>query len=122
MGASLLSGSSSPLLQRAEEIAGCHHEKWDGTGYPNGLAGQEIPLAARLCALCDVFDALVSRRVYKPGWRKEDAIAELRRGGGTHFDPDLVEPFVRVADRMHEELYPDDAPALEQPPDAAQAA
>jgi response regulator RpfG family c-di-GMP phosphodiesterase len=121
MGASLLSGSSSPLLQRAEEIAGCHHEKWDGSGYPNGLAGEDIPLAGRMCALCDVFDALVSRRVYKPGWAKEDAIAELRACAGAHFDPDLVAPFIRVAERMYPELYPRDGEELEEPPVAEAA-
>lgn len=105
IGASMLSGSSSPLMQLAETIARTHHERWDGTGYPAGLAGEDIPLAGRICGICDVFDALVSERPYKSGWPFSDAIAELRAQAGRHFDPALVEAFVRVAERAHADLY-----------------
>lgn len=71
-----------------------HHEKWDGTGYPEGLAGEDIPLVARICAVCDVFDALVSVRPYKEAWLVEDALAEIRRVAGTHLDPRLADLFV----------------------------
>ncbi len=104
IGASILAGSSSPLLRLAEEIALTHHERWDGRGYPNGLRGEEIPLAGRICALCDVFDALVTKRVYKDAWTIEDAAAEIRRGSDRRFDPKLVEPFLRVAIALHAEV------------------
>ncbi|HEX4718798.1 MAG TPA: CHASE2 domain-containing protein [Thermoleophilaceae bacterium] len=104
VGANVLSGSSSPLLQTAEQIARAHHERWDGDGYPAGLAGAEIPLAARICSVCDVFDALMSKRVYKEAWGLDDALAELIDGAGTQFDPALVEAFVRIAPDAYEEL------------------
>jgi response regulator RpfG family c-di-GMP phosphodiesterase len=96
IGARILSGSRSPLVQMGELIALTHHEKWNGQGYPHGLAGEEIPLEGRVVAVCDVFDALVSRRPYKEPWAVEDALAEIERSAGTHFDPDLAEAFVRV--------------------------
>ena len=77
IGANILAGSSSPLLQLAESIARTHHERWDGSGYPAGLKGEEIPLEARICTICDVFDALVSTRHYKPRWAHEDALHEI---------------------------------------------
>ena len=77
IGAEILAGSSSALLQIAEEIALTHHERYDGTGYPQGLAGEAIPLGARITAICDVFDALRSQRVYKDRWTIDDAVAEL---------------------------------------------
>src|SRR3712207_9102054 len=77
IGAQLLSGSRSPVVREAEVIARTHHEKWDGSGYPAGLAGEQIPLIARICAVCDVFDALVSARPYKDAWLVEDALAEI---------------------------------------------
>ncbi|HEY3019425.1 MAG TPA: HD domain-containing phosphohydrolase, partial [Solirubrobacteraceae bacterium] len=95
-GARLLAGSGSDIVRLAEQIALTHHERWDGTGYPAGLRGEEIPLAGRICAICDVFDALVSARPYKPAWPLERAIAEIRAGAGTHFDPALVEPFIAI--------------------------
>ena len=78
----------------AHEIVSCHHEKVDGTGYPNGLAGEEIPLAARMMAIVDAFDAITSERVYKPAKSPEEALAILRKDSGTHFDAGLVELFV----------------------------
>ena len=78
IGASILSGSKSALVQMAEQIARSHHERWDGSGYPDGLQGEEIPLAARICAVCDVFDALLSPRPYKDAWPLADVIARAR--------------------------------------------
>jgi hypothetical protein len=95
-GGDLLAGSRSPLVQLAEVIARTHHERWDGTGYPAGLAGEAIPLAGRICAVCDVFDALVSDRPYKPAWPVERARQELRAQSGRHFDPRLVELFLEL--------------------------
>jgi HD-GYP domain-containing protein (c-di-GMP phosphodiesterase class II) len=72
------------------------HERWDGGGYPDGLAGTEIPLGARIVAVCDSFDAMVSDRVYRRGMHLDEALAELRRCAGTQFDPDVVEAFTRA--------------------------
>ena len=94
IGASLLAGSRSPLLQMAEVIARTHHERWDGTGYPAGLRGEEIPLVGRICAIADVFNALVSARSYKQAWPVEAALAEIADQAGRHFDPRLVEIFL----------------------------
>ena len=96
IGADLLAGSRSTLVQAAEVIARSHHERWDGTGYPAGLAGEEIPLAGRICAICDVFDALVSKRPYKSAWPVEQALEEIRQQGGRQFDPRLTELFLAL--------------------------
>lgn len=96
IGADLLSGHNSELMQMAAQLALCHHEKWDGSGYPRNLKGEEIPLVARIIALCDVFDALTSTRPYKFAWSVEDAVAEIEQGSGTHFDPHLVELFKSI--------------------------
>jgi putative two-component system response regulator len=93
VGAQILGGSDSPLLQMAERVAGSHHERWDGTGYPGGLAGEDIPLVGRIVAVADVFDVLVHERPYKEEWSVEDAAAELRRAAGSQFDPDVVQAF-----------------------------
>ena len=82
------------FLRVAQEIARSHHERWDGSGYPDGLAGDDIPVSARLMALADVFDALVCRRVYKTAMCVDDAIALIRAQRGTHFDPDVVDAFL----------------------------
>lgn len=95
-------GEKGEFLTFAMEIAGCHHEKWDGSGYPNGLKGQEIPISARLMALADVFDALLSRRPYKPAMSIEKTIAIILEGKGTHFDPEIVEAFLTIKDEMLE--------------------
>ena len=86
----------SPIayLLPALDIPYCHHEKWDGTGYPRGLKGEEIPLAARLFAVVDVFDALTSDRPYRPAWAKNKAIEYIRQKAGSHFDPSVVEVFL----------------------------
>ena len=88
------------FLQFAREIAYCHQEKWDGSGYPQGLAGEAIPVSARLMALADVYDALISQRVYKKGMPHEQAVNLIRAGKGQHFDPDMVEAFLEIADEF----------------------
>jgi CHASE2 domain-containing sensor protein len=100
IGSKLLVGSRSPLLRTAEEIARTHHERWDGRGYPAGLAGTEIPFAGRICAICDVFDALTTERPYKRAWSVLEALDEIGRGRGTQFDPDLVDAFLRMAPEL----------------------
>jgi HD-GYP domain-containing protein (c-di-GMP phosphodiesterase class II) len=90
------------LLKIAGEIAGGHHEKWDGTGYPRGLLGQSIPLPARIMALADMYDALVSVRVYKEAWTHEQACEEIISKSGTHFDPLVVKAFTLEASHFHE--------------------
>jgi putative two-component system response regulator len=93
-------GTSSHFLRLARDIAYTHHEKWDGSGYPQGIRGEEIPLGGRLMALADVYDALISRRVYKEAFSHEDAVAEIVKGRGTHFDPALVDLFLEHSDEM----------------------
>ena len=104
IGAAILAGSSSPLLQTAESIARTHHERWDGSGYPDGLRGEEIPLGARICAVCDVFDALLSARRYKPRWSLEEALAELQLERGRQFDPTVVDAFIAMVPTLEDEL------------------
>lgn len=96
MGAEILSGSDSDLLKKAEVIAKTHHEKWDGSGYPKGTKGEDIPIEGRIVAVSDVFDALTSERPYKKAWTVEEAVEELDRGRGAHFDPQLIEKFKHV--------------------------
>jgi putative two-component system response regulator len=96
IGAKLLEGSNSPIMHMAADIARTHHEKWDGSGYPNRLKGEDIPLAGRIVALCDVFDALTSERPYKKAWKLEDVMDELDRLSGSHFDPRLVAAFKEI--------------------------
>jgi len=100
---------STSFLRFAKEIVYSHHEKWDGTGYPQGLSGSGIPLSARLMAVADVYDALISRRVYKPPFTHDEAIELIVNGKGKHFDPTIVDAFVAVAGRFHEtaERYKD---------------
>jgi response regulator RpfG family c-di-GMP phosphodiesterase len=92
----ILTGSSSEVLQVAAQIALRHHERWDGTGYPDGLRGTEIPLSARICSVSDVFDALISDRPYKPAWDIDAAFFELDANAGTFFDPQLVARFLSM--------------------------
>ncbi len=91
IGFDVMKKSAAPLFAMAAEIALCHHEKWDGSGYPQGLSGKAIPESARIVAIADVFDALTMKRPYKEPWSNEDAMAEIRKGSGSHFEPRLVE-------------------------------
>jgi len=89
------------FLSTAKEIALSHQEKWDGSGYPQGLAGEAIPLSARLMAVADVYDALISRRVYKNSVPHEQAVAIIQEGRGVHFDPDITDAFVELQETFH---------------------
>jgi putative two-component system response regulator len=93
IGAEILSNSNSALLQAAETIALNHHERWDGSGYPNGISGEQIPLSARLCAVADVFDALTTPRPYKKEVSVEEALALIIGASGSLFDPQIVQVF-----------------------------
>jgi putative two-component system response regulator len=113
IGADLLDGTDVPLLIMARNIALTHHEKWDGTGYPQGLSGENIPIEGRICAICDVFDALTSQRPYKKAWPVEEAVAFLRGQKGKHFDPRLVDLFDQILQQIlvyraaHQDKFPD---------------
>ena len=100
IGGDILKQSSSDLLRAGEVIALSHHEKWDGSGYPNGLAGEDIPLWGRICAVADVFDALTNERPYKPAYSNEESLRILREGSGKHFDPHLVDIFINSMDEV----------------------
>jgi len=102
-------GMRVAFLSISKEIAYSHQEKWDGSGYPEGLKGDAIPVSARLMAVADVYDALISRRVYKPAFSHEQACATIMKGRGTHFDPDMVDAFVELAEdfRRIARRYPD---------------
>jgi CHASE2 domain-containing sensor protein len=104
IGGDILGGSASELVQMSEAVARTHHERWDGTGYPVGLSGEEIPIEGRICSICDVFDALVTARTYKPAWSVDDATAELRRLSGTAFDPALLEVFLALVPALPADL------------------
>jgi putative two-component system response regulator len=93
IGADILSGSSWPVLQMAEEIAVSHHERWDGTGYPDGRTEESIPMCGRIVIVADNFDALTHSRPYAGAWDPDKAAAEIRRQSGQHFDPDVVDAF-----------------------------
>jgi putative two-component system response regulator len=111
-GADILKGADNELLRMSQRIALSHHEKWDGTGYPHGLKGDEIPLEARISTLADVFDALTSRRCYKPAYSVEESLRTIREGSGKHFDPALVEGFFRALPRVKQvmEIFADVPP------------
>ena len=96
LGAQLLSGGRSDLMKTAEQIAISHHERWDGQGYPHGLAEEEIPLCARIVAVADAFDALTHVRPYKDAWSMSDAMVEIEQERGWQFDPRIVDALVRV--------------------------
>jgi len=96
IGAKILQNSSFDLLKVAETIAKYHHEKWDGTGYPEGLSEATIPIEARIVAIADFYDALTHERPYKVAWTKEEAIAEIKQQSGKHFDPNVVEAIMEV--------------------------
>lgn len=96
IGADLLSSPDVPLLDLAAEIALTHHERWDGAGYPRGLAEEEVPLSGRIVAVADTFDALTHERPYKRAWAVDEALDELRRLSGEAFDPEVVRAFEDV--------------------------
>ncbi len=93
-------GQYSEFLALAREIAYGHHERWDGTGYPEGLKGEEIPASARLMSVCDVYDALISERIYKKAFPHEDAVEIIRQGRGSQFDPIVVDAFLEMAEEF----------------------
>jgi putative two-component system response regulator len=93
-------GESNEFLRFAREITYSHQEKWDGSGYPENLSGDAIPVSARLMAVADVYDALISRRVYKPAFSHEEAIDIMRKGRGSHFDPDILDVFMKITDEF----------------------
>ncbi|MCM2331932.1 MAG: HD domain-containing protein, partial [Pseudomonas sagittaria] len=95
-------GREIPFLRIAKEIAHSHHEKWDGSGYPQGLIGDEIPVAARLMAIADVYDALISSRVYKAPMSHEEATKIISAGRGCHFDPDMVDAFLELQEAFQQ--------------------
>lgn len=98
IGAKILSGSRFPILRVAEQVALTHHEAWNGSGYPNRLAGEAIPLVGRIVAVADVFDALTHARPYKHAWTLEEAVNEIEACRGTKFDPQVVAAFIEVVD------------------------
>jgi putative two-component system response regulator len=93
-------GTPVEFLKLAKEIALSHQEKWDGSGYPEGLAGEAIPVAARLMAVADVYDALISRRVYKPPFTHDRAVEMIAEGRGRHFDPDVTDAFLEIREEF----------------------
>ena len=105
IGASILDGSESELMELARTVALTHHESWDGNGYPVGLRGEAIPFAGRICAICDVFDALLSPRPYKEPWPFEEVIAEMASLRGRKFDPNLLDVFLTLAPDLHREHF-----------------
>lgn len=96
IGAQLLEGGNSPLMKMAQQIAATHHERWDGTGYPKGLKGEEIPLIGQICSICDVFDALTSKRPYKKAWTVPEAVEEIKRMRLKHFSPLIADRFLEI--------------------------
>ncbi len=95
-------GESNEFLRFAREITYSHQEKWDGSGYPDNLVGDAIPISARLMAVADVYDALISRRVYKPAFSHDEALDIMRKGRGTHFDPDMLDVFLKISEEFRE--------------------
>ena len=99
---SILANASSDLLRAGRVIAMSHHERWDGSGYPAGLAGEDIPLWGRICAVADTFDAVTSERAYKPAHSNDTALAILQDGRGTQFDPKVVDAFLACYEQILE--------------------
>jgi putative two-component system response regulator len=95
-------GGSNDFLTFAREIAFSHQEKWDGSGYPENLVGEQIPVSARLMAVADVYDALISKRVYKPAFTHEEAAGIMKKGRGNHFDPDILDAFFQIETTFRE--------------------
>jgi putative two-component system response regulator len=113
IGHAILAGSASPVLEAAADIALCHHEKFDGSGYPRGLRGQDISLFSRIVPVSDVFDALTSERPYKRAWSAADARAYIVENSGRHFDPECVAAFLAVWDEVQDvrRHFANDGPA-----------
>ena len=103
IGGDLLAGSRSPLVQMGEVIARTHHERWDGSGYPAGLVGEDIPLVGRICAVADVFDALISDRPYKRAWTVDETLAEIARERGRQFDPHIADLLLNLGPELQRE-------------------
>ena len=104
-------------LKESIEMAHYHHEKWDGSGYPTGIKGEQIPLSARIMAVADVFDALVAERIYKKPFSYEKAMAIITEGSGQHFDPVVVEAFAKISKKLYDErttLSAEDRQAAEE--------
>lgn len=112
IGAEILSKGDNPLMKMARTITLQHHEKWDGSGYPEGLKGEDISIEGRIVALGDVFDALTSERPYKKAWSREDAVVEINDKSGAHFDPFLVKKFVEIFPEIIKIMdeFPDEDP------------
>ena len=91
--------SRIPFLEKSIDIPYCHHERWDGSGYPRGLKGKEIPLAARIFSVIDVWDAVQSDRPYNHAWSREDTVHYLREQSGKHFDPECIEAFLGLVEK-----------------------
>jgi len=100
LGHRILKNGNTPLFKMAANIALYHHERWDGSGYPSGLSGENIDIAARIVAIADVFDALTMQRPYKEAWSLEEALNEIERGSGSHFDPKLVKIFINSSSKI----------------------
>jgi response regulator RpfG family c-di-GMP phosphodiesterase len=98
IGHQILASSKRPILKAAATISLQHHEKFDGSGYPSGLKGEEIDIFARILAIADVFDALAHKRCYKEAWPLEDVLIEMKRNAGTHFDPAILQKFIEHID------------------------
>jgi putative two-component system response regulator len=114
IGAELLAGSHSPVVQLGEVIALTHHERWDGSGYPHGVAGDATPLVGRICAIADVFDALISERPYKEAWAHQSAASEIASQAGRQFDPELVDLFLGLQPALEHLLASAEAEGTEQ--------
>ena len=114
IGAELLAGSHSPVVQLGEVIALTHHERWDGSGYPHGLAGDATPLVGRISAIADVFDALISERPYKDAWDHQSAANEISSQAGRQFDPELVDLFLGLQPALEHLLASAEAECTEQ--------
>ena len=116
IGYDILSKSDAPLLKLAAEIALHHHEKWDGSGYPSGLAGINIPASARIVAIADVFDALTMCRPYKKAWPVSEAMQLISDGAGQHFDPELAACFLEIRPHILDIKHGWDQQEAEQSP------
>ena len=115
IGAKILSNAKSNILKCGHQIALAHHERFNGTGYPNSLSGHNIPLAARIVALIDVFDAIISGRPYKPAYPIEQALDEIKKERETHFDPEIADVFLASIEeilRIKEELRSEQSMSL----------